>query len=157
MKGKVQVPRLDGGKVGVLATRSPHRPNAIGLSSAKIESVSDKVLVVSGLDLVDGSPVLDVKPYIPFCDVINSATTPAWVGKDRAADLEPLHISKVVFTERARAKLRYCWENLAKSGHKAHTLRDLYKDYEDLVQVGARRRTPLPLIPSSLRTTSSQA
>ena len=82
MKGKVQVPRLDGGKVGVLATRSPHRPNAIGLSSAKIESVSDKVLVVSGLDLVDGSPVLDVKPYIPFCDVINSATTPAWVGKD---------------------------------------------------------------------------
>ena len=157
MKGKVQVPRLDGGKVGVLATRSPHRPNAIGLSSAKIESVSDKVLVVSGLDLVDGSPVLDVKPYIPFCDVINSATTPAWVGKDRAADLEPLHNSKVVFTERARAKLRYCWENLTKSGHKAHKLRDLYKDYEDLVQVRARRRTPLPLIPSSLRTTSSQA
>ncbi|QDZ24757.1 tRNA (adenine(37)-N6)-methyltransferase [Chloropicon primus] len=133
MKGKVQVPRLDGGRVGVLATRSPHRPNAIGLSSAKIDSVQDKCLIVSGLDLVDGSPVLDIKPYVPFCDVIESAATPAWVG--RAVEHEPLHISSVVITDKAMRKLRFCWDNLGKSGDQAGTLKELYNDFGDLVRL----------------------
>jgi len=51
---KVNVPRLNGGRVGALATRTPHRPNAIGLSTAKVESVTDKTVLLSGVDLVDG-------------------------------------------------------------------------------------------------------
>lgn len=71
----VTPPRL-GGKVkkGVFATRAPYRPNPIGLSSVKLESVYfDKergpVLVVSGADLLDQTPIFDIKPYLPYTDV----------------------------------------------------------------------------------------
>lgn len=70
----VRPPRLGGNKrMGVFATRSPYRPNPIGLSSVKllrVEKHPDRgtVLVVSGADLMDGTPILDVKPYLPFTD-----------------------------------------------------------------------------------------
>lgn len=67
----VRPPVLGGNeKVGVFATRSPFRPNAIGLSSVKIVSVDfDKVVIhVSGADLMDGTPIYDIKPYIPYAD-----------------------------------------------------------------------------------------
>ena len=70
----VRPPRLGGNKrMGVFATRSPFRPNPIGLSSVKllgIEHTSDKgdVLIVSGADLLDGTPIYDIKPYLPFTD-----------------------------------------------------------------------------------------
>ncbi len=70
----VRPPRLGGNKrVGVFATRSPFRPNPIGLSSVRllrVEETSDRghVLVVSGADLVDGTPILDIKPYLPYAD-----------------------------------------------------------------------------------------
>lgn len=51
--------------MGVFATRSPHRPNPIGLSLVKIERVEKDGIVLSGVDLVDGTPVLDIKPYLP--------------------------------------------------------------------------------------------
>lgn len=54
-KAKVRVPRLRGGKMGVLATRSPHRPCPIGLSIAKIEALEGHALLLSGVDLVDGT------------------------------------------------------------------------------------------------------
>ncbi|KAL6012326.1 hypothetical protein ACLOJK_002811 [Asimina triloba] len=79
LKAKVRVPRLKGGKMGVLATRSPHRPCPIGLTVAKIEAVHDHVILLSGVDLVDGTPVLDVKPYLPYSDSIHGATVPKWV------------------------------------------------------------------------------
>lgn len=70
----VAPPRL-GGKVrkGVFATRSPFRPNPIGLSSVKLEQVvvDEKLgptLIVSGADLMDGTPILDIKPYLPYAD-----------------------------------------------------------------------------------------
>ncbi|KAK8953877.1 hypothetical protein KSP39_PZI002260 [Platanthera zijinensis] len=77
-KAKVRVPRLEGGKRGVLATRSPHRPCPIGLSVAKIEALEGHALMLSGVDLVDGTPVLDVKPYLPYSDSIQGATIPNW-------------------------------------------------------------------------------
>jgi tRNA (adenine37-N6)-methyltransferase len=49
--------------MGVFATRSPHRFNPIGLSIAKIDKVVDRTVFFSGLDLVHGTPVLDIKPY----------------------------------------------------------------------------------------------
>lgn len=70
----VRPPRLGGNtRLGVFATRSPFRPNAIGLSSVRLEGVElhtpeGPVLHVSGADLMDGTPILDVKPYIPYAD-----------------------------------------------------------------------------------------
>ena len=51
---------------GCLSTRSPHRPNPIGLSICEIHAVGDDYIEISSLDLVDGTPVLDVKPVIPY-------------------------------------------------------------------------------------------
>ena len=70
----VRPPRLGGNqRVGVFATRSPFRPNPIGLSCVKLEGVDldtpeGPVLRVSGADLVDGTPIFDIKPYIPYAD-----------------------------------------------------------------------------------------
>ncbi len=70
----VTPPRL-GGKVkkGVFATRAPFRPNSIGLSSVKLENIyldekRGPILVVSGADLLDGTPIYDIKPYLPYTD-----------------------------------------------------------------------------------------
>ena len=70
----VRPPRLGGNKrVGVFATRSPFRPNPVGLSSVKLIGVEHSaaegdVLIVSGADLMDGTPIYDIKPYLPFTD-----------------------------------------------------------------------------------------
>lgn len=70
----VRPPRLGGNaRVGVFASRSPFRPNPIGLSCVRLEGVEwdapeGPVLQVSGADLVDGTPILDIKPYIPYAD-----------------------------------------------------------------------------------------
>ena len=66
---KIRPPRLHGKRVGTLSTRSPHRPNPIGLSWCEIESVGPDYIEVRGIDLCDGTPVLDIKPYIPY-DVV---------------------------------------------------------------------------------------
>ena len=75
----VRPPRLGGNvKMGVFATRSPFRPNPIGLSSVKIESVSTEngrvKITVSGVDLLDGTPIFDIKPYLPYSDSHEDAT-----------------------------------------------------------------------------------
>ena len=68
-KPTVRPPRLGGNKrVGVFASRSPFRPNGLGLSGVKIERIDNGSLFVSGADLADGSPVYDVKPYIEYAD-----------------------------------------------------------------------------------------
>ena len=70
----VRPPRLGGNtRVGVFATRSPYRPNAIGLSSVKIKKIEldtpkGPVIYVSGADLMDGTPILDIKPYLAYAD-----------------------------------------------------------------------------------------
>ena len=70
----VRPPRLGGNeKKGVFATRSPFRPNRIGLSLVKFESIGVGSLEVSGLDLVDGTPILDVKPYLPYVESVPDA------------------------------------------------------------------------------------
>ena len=74
----VRPPRLGGNeRVGVFATRSPFRPNPLGLSCVKLEAVQDAAspvtLTVSGIDLLDGTPIYDIKPYIPVADCIPEA------------------------------------------------------------------------------------
>lgn len=76
----VRPPRLGGNaRLGVFATRSPFRPNPIGLSCVKLEKIDwnakdGPVLHISGADLMDGTPILDIKPYVPYADCHPEAT-----------------------------------------------------------------------------------
>ncbi len=78
VKALVRPPRFGGdSKWGVFATRSPHRPNHLGLSVVrfkKLEFLADKIsLWVEGVDLVSGTPIFDIKPYLPYADAVNEA------------------------------------------------------------------------------------
>lgn len=76
----VRPPRLGGNaRLGVFATRSPFRPNEIGLSSVRISEIEETeeygtVIHVEGADLMDGTPIFDIKPYIPYSDCHTDAT-----------------------------------------------------------------------------------
>lgn len=66
---RVRPPRLGGNKkVGVFATRSPNRPNSLGLSVVTLDGISNGRLQISGIDLLDETPVVDIKPYLPYAD-----------------------------------------------------------------------------------------
>ncbi len=76
-KPRVKMPRLGGNKtLGVFATRSPNRPNNLGLSVVrllKVELEPQVCLTLGGVDMLDGTPVLDIKPYLPYADAIEDA------------------------------------------------------------------------------------
>lgn len=103
-KPTVRPPRLDGRqRIGVLATRSPHRPNPIGLSAVKLvrielpTGVKDSAkLHIESHDFLDGTPILDIKPYLGYSDRISN-TLEGW-AKERIAK------SKIILS--AEAKLR---------------------------------------------------
>jgi len=67
--------------VGRFATRSPNRPNPIGKTTVKLLERQDNILKVKGLDAIDGTPVIDIKPYIPGYDSVADARVPSWVAK----------------------------------------------------------------------------
>lgn len=95
---RVAPPLLGGARTGVFGSRSPHRPNALALSLCRVEAVDAAagVVRVRGLDLIDGTPVLDLKPYVP-ADVVPDARFPAWLAAPR--------IDRVVWTPDALAQL----------------------------------------------------
>jgi len=68
-------PFLDDERRGVFSTRAPQRPNSIGLSVVAIESVTERELAVSGIDVVDGTPLLDIKPFVPEFDIPSEVET----------------------------------------------------------------------------------
>jgi tRNA-Thr(GGU) m(6)t(6)A37 methyltransferase TsaA len=76
-KPMVLPPRGDK-KRGVFATRSPYRPNPIGISVVKLVKISGLKIHVQGTDLLDGTPIYDVKPYIPYADSISDANA-GWI------------------------------------------------------------------------------
>lgn len=78
-RSEVRPPR-GGGRRSVLATRAPHRPNAIGLSAVELLGVEDGVLHVRGVDLLDGTPILDIKPYVPYADAFPDASA-GWIDE----------------------------------------------------------------------------
>lgn len=78
-KSTVKPPR-GGPKRGVFATRSPHRPNSIGLSSVELVTIDGRTLHLRGVDLLDGTPVLDIKPYIPYADAFPDAKA-GWIDE----------------------------------------------------------------------------
>jgi tRNA-Thr(GGU) m(6)t(6)A37 methyltransferase TsaA len=59
------IPLLDDTPRGVFATRSPHRPNPIGLTVLKVVEKKGNIIRVSGMDMIEGTPILDIKPYTP--------------------------------------------------------------------------------------------
>jgi tRNA-Thr(GGU) m(6)t(6)A37 methyltransferase TsaA len=67
---------------GLFATRSPNRPNPIGKTTVRLLERNGNVLRVQGLDAIDGTPVIDIKPYMPGYDSASDATTPDWVFRE---------------------------------------------------------------------------
>ncbi|WP_434940620.1 tRNA (N6-threonylcarbamoyladenosine(37)-N6)-methyltransferase TrmO [Shewanella sp. HL-SH8] len=101
-KTTVRPPRLGGNeKLGVFATRSTFRPNGIGQSVVKLHGIVKRkgkvCLEISGMDLLDGTPIIDIKPYIPFSDAITDA-------KGGIAQEAP-ELIKVVFSDNASIQL----------------------------------------------------
>lgn len=81
LRSTVRPPRLGGSeRLGVLATRSPHRPNPLALSVVELLGIDDRSLHVRGIDLLEGTPVLDLKPYLPYADALPAARC-AWASE----------------------------------------------------------------------------
>lgn len=73
--------RSDMPEAGILAQRARHRPNPIGITAVQILERDRNVLTVRGLDAVDGTPVVDIKPYVPAFDRVDGATIPEWMER----------------------------------------------------------------------------
>lgn len=78
-KNTVKPPR-GGPKRGVLATRSPHRPNSIGLSAVELVGIDGRTVHLRGVDLLEGTPVLDIKPYVPYADAFPGSRA-GWIDE----------------------------------------------------------------------------
>jgi len=91
-KPLVTPPRHTRKKVGVFATRAPYRPNQIGLSCVKLDKVDGLKIYISESDILDGSPIIDIKPYLPYSDSFPDVKT-GWVK----SGLE--NIYQVIFDE----------------------------------------------------------
>lgn len=104
---KIAPPALGGKKIGVFASRSPHRPNPVGVTLAKLDRIEIHCnknkktisLYLSGLDLVDGTPVVDIKPYVPTYDSASCCRVPDWVSEGL------LLRKKVMFSPKAEKQL----------------------------------------------------
>lgn len=103
-KPLVSPPRFHERKIGVFATRSPFRPNSIGLSCVKLDKVDGLKIYISELDLLDGTPVLDIKPYIPYADSFPDSKT-GWLKPDK-------NIYEIKFLDKALEKAEWMSVNL---------------------------------------------
>jgi len=104
----VRPPRLGGNtRVGVFASRAPYRPNSLGLSCVKIEKIGQGEITVSGVDMLDGTPIYDIKPYIPYSDSIPDARGSfAESEKNHFLEIEfPCELLKLIPEEKQSAVL----------------------------------------------------
>lgn len=101
---KVLPPRSDRRR-GVFATRSPYRPNPIGLSAVELLGIEGLTLRVQNLDILDGTPILDLKPYIPYTDAIPDAGN-GWLDEP-VRPIDPIPQYQVTFAPHARAQLEF--------------------------------------------------
>jgi tRNA-Thr(GGU) m(6)t(6)A37 methyltransferase TsaA len=123
---------------GVFATRAPYRPNPIGLSVVKLEAVEGLRLEVSGIDILDQSPVLDLKPYVAYTDSLTDATS-GWLE-----ERDPIEPYRVEFAELADEELRYlelsfgialrdAIRKVLELGPEQHPYRRIRRDGDELV------------------------
>jgi tRNA-Thr(GGU) m(6)t(6)A37 methyltransferase TsaA len=92
---RVLPPRGPARRRGVFATRSPHRPNPIGLTSTPLVGIEGRWLRVGPLDLTDGTPVLDIKPYLAYCDAFPNSPM-GWLQEVHEAEQTPPAFTVVV-------------------------------------------------------------
>lgn len=90
-------PRGTDTKVGVFATRSPYRPNPVGISCVKVKAIDKLKITVEGADILDGSPIIDIKPYVAYSDSFESE--PEW--------LQSAVKHQVMFSEKAVEQLNW--------------------------------------------------
>jgi tRNA-Thr(GGU) m(6)t(6)A37 methyltransferase TsaA len=102
---KVLPPRSQSGRKGVFATRSPHRPNPLGLSAVRLERVDGLSLQVRDIDMLDGTPVLDIKPYVAYTDAIADAGS-GWL-ENPAAPRDPIPEFDVEWSAEAAAQAEW--------------------------------------------------
>lgn len=120
VKSKIRPPRLDGKKVGIFSTRTPHRFTPFGLTLAKIEKIEKDVVHLSGIDLIDGTPIVDIKPYVPSYDCVENARVASWISEDNT------RISQVIWEDEPKQNLHRFIEQ---------DLLEFYQKSEDVVQV----------------------
>jgi tRNA (adenine37-N6)-methyltransferase len=131
-------------KRGVFATRSPHRPNPIGISVLKLERIEGYVLHVQDLDILDGTPVLDIKPYVAYTDSLPAASS-GWLDEP-VTDPGPRFI--VEYTPRAEQQLewlasraafdlRAAAEEVLSVGPSPHPYRRI-REYADHFELGVK-------------------
>ncbi|GMH65943.1 hypothetical protein TrLO_g8823 [Triparma laevis f. longispina] len=132
VRSKIAPPSLGGKKVGVLSTRSPHRYNNVGFSLVKLEKIVIKknkaILHVTGIDLCDGTPVIDVKPYVPHYDSMENASVPDWI--DSGLKLR----RRVIFSSG-------CKDNLNVKRLKFYdSVEDFYKTVQEILSCDVRSK-----------------
>lgn len=129
---KVHPPRLGGASRGVFATRTPHRPNPIGLSLVEIVKIENGEIIVAGADLVDGTPLLDIKPYIPEVE----AKPEARGGWSSQVEIAPITVE---FNRESRALLTE-WQKRRPEGNLEEIITEtlrldprpvVYRGYEE--------------------------
>ncbi|HUV56945.1 MAG TPA: tRNA (N6-threonylcarbamoyladenosine(37)-N6)-methyltransferase TrmO [Dehalococcoidales bacterium] len=93
VRGKQELPL-----VGLFATRSPHRPNPIGMTTVRLLERQGNILQVEGLDAIDGTPVVDIKPYIPRGDSPTDARVPQWITSQQSTSRMLINIYHQLMT-----------------------------------------------------------
>jgi len=101
-------PRGPAQRRGVFATRSPHRPNPLGMTPVRLLGVKGRTLLLGACDLVDGTPVFDVKPYVPAYDSFPEAKA-GWIEEVDSVVNAPAQFT-VIFSEHAQAQARWLRE-----------------------------------------------
>lgn len=105
LRNTVKVPVLGGERMGLWATRTPHRPNPLMMTLCRLDRVQGATIWVSGHDLIHGTPVLDVKPYLPDADSAPAARGPAW--RTTAAPAVSVAWAPVALASLERIALRF--------------------------------------------------
>ncbi|MEQ9364497.1 MAG: tRNA (N6-threonylcarbamoyladenosine(37)-N6)-methyltransferase TrmO, partial [Leptospirales bacterium] len=105
-KPVVRPPRAGAPKVGVFASRSPYRPNALGLSCVELVEISGLSIVVRGFDLLDGTPVYDIKPYLAYADSFADAAAGWTTDLDRES-----RVFEITIAPKAREKIDWLKTN----------------------------------------------
>ena len=127
----VRPPRLGGNKrMGVFATRSPFRPNPIGLSSVKLIRVENGELIVSGADVLDGTPIYDIKPYLSFSDSHPEAKN-GFAEETKDYELEIVW-TNLPITDQEKADLEYILRQDPRPGYQDNPERVYKMDYAGL-------------------------
>jgi len=137
-KPKVLVPRGERKKRGVFATRSPHRPNPIGLSLVDLIEIRGLTLRVRNVDLLDGTPILDIKPYLPKVEAYPNAFS-GWIEEAAKAgeyevNYSDLANSQIEFLKQYSVDLRSRIERVLSRDPKPHSYKRIYKHDGRMVQ-----------------------